>query len=327
MEPAITAPPGPYAYLTSGALEDIGWRLLANGVFDYGASGTWTWNPTDGFFQPTGANPTDLESWNGNFVGIYNGTWLWNETTSSWAQLTTANPNVMKACGNNLLWSSAAYGTWRWNTSTGWDQLTSSDADTLECFGGDMAWEGPEGTWLYNFNVSGGPGSGGGWSQITGANPAGVLACGSHLGWWRAGDTWYWDAATGWHQIAAVGPETTECYRGQFAWEGAAGPGTWLYNFVTAGWSQITSANPEQMVAWGPNLAWENAAAGTWIWDGGAWSQITSANPTVMEPLGADLLWGYGAGTWVWSGGGGGDAWTFITGAVPTEIVSTGQVK
>ena len=34
MEPAITAPPGPYAYLTSGALEDIGWKLLANGVFD-----------------------------------------------------------------------------------------------------------------------------------------------------------------------------------------------------------------------------------------------------------------------------------------------------
>ena len=39
MEPAITPPPGPYAYLTSGALEDIGWKLLANGVFDFG--GVW----------------------------------------------------------------------------------------------------------------------------------------------------------------------------------------------------------------------------------------------------------------------------------------------
>ena len=34
MEPAITPPPGPYAYLTSGLLEDIGWKLLSNGVFD-----------------------------------------------------------------------------------------------------------------------------------------------------------------------------------------------------------------------------------------------------------------------------------------------------
>ena len=66
---AITPPPGPYAYLTSGALEDIGLRLLANGVFDFGASGTWTWNPTDGWFQPTPADPSNLEPFNGNFVG------------------------------------------------------------------------------------------------------------------------------------------------------------------------------------------------------------------------------------------------------------------
>ena len=55
MEPAVTPPPGPYAYFTSGLLQDIGWRLLANGVFDFGAAGTWTWNPTDGWAQPTTA--------------------------------------------------------------------------------------------------------------------------------------------------------------------------------------------------------------------------------------------------------------------------------
>jgi hypothetical protein len=76
MEPAMTAPPGPYAYVTSGALEDIGWKLLGNGVFDYGSTGTWTWNPTDGWFQPTSADSTNLEGWNGNFVGVYGGTWL-----------------------------------------------------------------------------------------------------------------------------------------------------------------------------------------------------------------------------------------------------------
>ena len=81
------------------------------------------------------------------------------------------------------------------------------------------------------------------------------------------------------------------------------------------------------MLPWGPNLVWENAALGTWIWDGGAWTQITSANPTLIEVLGADLLWSFPGGTWVWSGGGGGTGWTNITGAVPTEIVSTGQVK
>ena len=190
MEPAITPPPGPYAYLTSGALEDIGWKLLANGVFDYGAVGTWTWNPTDGWAQPTSADPSDLEAWNGNFVGIYNGTWLWNGTTQSWAQLTTAIPNRVKACGNNLLWASAAYGTWRWNTSTGWDQLSSANPESLNCFGGDMVWEGAVGTWLYQFNTSGGPGTGG-WQLITGANPTNILPCGSQArlvaGWggWR----------------------------------------------------------------------------------------------------------------------------------------------
>ena len=81
MEPALTPPPGPYAFLTSGALQDIGWRLLANGVFDFGGLGTWTWNPTDGWSQPTTADPSNLEPFNGNFVGVYSGTWLWNETT------------------------------------------------------------------------------------------------------------------------------------------------------------------------------------------------------------------------------------------------------
>jgi hypothetical protein len=319
MEPAITAPPGPYAFVTSGLLQDIGWRLLANGVFDYNGLGTWTWNPTDGWFQPTGANPTNLEPFNGNFVGVYNGTWLWNETTSAWSQLTGANPTLMKACRDNLLWSSAAFGTWRWNPSTGWQQLTGANPQSLECLGGDMVWESPLGTWLYAF-------TGGGWSQITAADPVGVQPCGSHLAWYRGGDTWYWDAATGWHFLAGVGPETTECYRGQLAWEGAAGPGTWLYNFTTGTWQQITGANPEQMLAWGPSLVWENAAFGTWVYDGG-WTQITSANPTLIEVLGADLLWSWPGGTWVWSGGGGGAGWTNITGAVPSEIVSTGAVR
>jgi hypothetical protein len=317
MEPAITPPPGPYGYVTGGLLQDVGWSLLANGIFDYGGLGTWTWNPTDGWFQPTTADPTNLEPFNGNFVGTYNGTWLWNETTGGWSQLTTANPTLMKACRDNLLWSGAAFGTWRWNPATGWQQLTTANPQSLDCFGGDMVWESPLGTWLYAF-------SGAGWSQITGADPVGVQPCGSRLVWWRAGDTWYWDAPTGWHYLT-VGPETTECYRGQLAWEGAAGPGTWLYNFVTGTWQQITGANPEQMLAWGPSLVWENAAFGTWTYDGG-WTQITTANPTLIEVLGADLLWSWPGGTWVWSGGGGGAAWANITGAVPTEMVSTGAV-
>src|SRR4029077_67078 len=119
-------------------------------------------------------------------------------------------------------------------------------------------------------------------------------------------------------------PETTACYAGQLAWEGPAG--TWLYNFTTANWSQITTANPDQMLAWGPNLVWESAI-GTWVWNGAAWAQITTSNATHMEVLGADLLWSFPGGTWVWSGAGGGTGWTFITGAVPAEIVSTGQVK
>ena len=318
MEPAITPPPGPYAYVTGGLLQDVGWQLLANGVFDYGGSGTWTWNPTDGWSQPSGADPTNLEPFNGNFVGIYNGTWLWNETTGGWSQLTSASPTLMKACRDNLLWAAPASGTWRWNLATGWQQLTTANPQSLECFGGDMVWESPLGTWLYAF-------AGAGWSQITGADPVGVLPCGSRLVWWRAGDTWYWDAATGWHYLT-VGPETTECYRGQLAWEGAAGPGTWLYDFTTGTWQQITGANPEQMLAWGPNFVWENAAFGTWIYDGAGWQQITSGNPTLIEVLGADLLWSFPGGTWVWSGGGGGAAWTSITGAVPQEIISSGAV-
>ena len=193
MEPAITPPPGPYAYLTGGALEDIGWRLLSNGVFDYGSLGTWTWNPTDGFSQPTAANPSRLEPWNGNFVGIYDsGTWLWNGTTASLTQLTSAIPDQVKACGNNLLWAGAAFGTWRWNTTTGWAQLTTANPQSMQCFGGNMAWESAAGTWLYDFST--------GWSQITGADPTAMLPCGSRLVWWGPGNgTWYYTAA-GWTQ-------------------------------------------------------------------------------------------------------------------------------
>ena len=324
MEPAITPPPGPYAYMTSGALEDIGWKLLANGVFDYGGVGTWMWNHTDGWFQPTGANPTNLEGWNGNFVGVYGGTWLWNGTTQTWAQITGAAPTLLKACGNNLVWASAAFGTWRYNLTTGWAQLTAANPDSVECYGGNAAWESALGTWIYNFSTNA-------WAQITAANPSGLEPCGSRLVWWRSGaagsDTWYWEAATGWHYLT-IGPETTECYRGQLAWEGAAGPGTWLFNFTTGTWAQITAANPEQMLAWGPNLVWENAAFGTWIYDGAAWAQITTANPNIIETLGAELLWSApGVGTWVWAGGGGGTGWVNITGLAAEEIVSTGDVK
>jgi hypothetical protein len=316
MEPILTPPPGPYEFLTSGALQDIGWKILANGIFDFGGIGTWTWNPTDGWFQPTASDPSNLEPFNGNFVGAYgSGTWLWNETTSSWSQLSTAIPTHMKACGNNLLWSSAAYGMWRWNASAGWAQLTSANPDTMECFGGDAVFESALGTWLYSFTT--------GWSEITTANPTGVLACGSKLAWWRAGDTWYYEAATGWHQITTAGPETTACYAGNLAWESPLG--TWIYNFTT-GWSEISAANPDQILAWGPNLVWASAAYGTWVWNGG-WSQITASNPTHMAVLGADLLWSYPGGTWVWGGGGGGTGWTNITSAVPTQIVSSGQVK
>jgi hypothetical protein len=329
MEPAITAPPGPYAYLTSGLLQDVGWRLLSNGVFDYNASGTWTWNPTDGWFQPTAVNPALLEGWNGNFVGVYNGTWLWNETTGGWAQLTTANPTILRGCGNNLLWSSSAYGTWRWNTSTGWDQLSNLAPQSMVCFGDEMVWQGSVGTWLYDFVAGGGPGVGG-WSLITSVDPNGIMACGRKLIWWRnAGaivDTWAWD--NGWTFLTGVGPETAACYRNMLAWEGAAGPGTWLYNFNTAGWTQITGANPDQMVAWGPNLAWDGGAAfGTWTYstDTG-WAQITGANPTLIEVLADHLFWSWPGETWVWSGGGVGTAWTRITTISPTQIVSTGAV-
>ena len=219
MEPAITPPPGPYVYLTGGLLEDVGWLLLSNGVFDYGGSGTWTWNPTNGFSQPTGANPSYLEPWNGNFVGIYpgSGTWLWNGTTASLTQLTSAIPDQVKACGNNLLWAGAAFGTWRWNTTTGWAQLTTANPQSMQCFGGNMAWEWAAGTWLYDFST--------GWSQITGADPTAMLPCGSRLVWWAPGSgTWYYTAA-GWTQITAAVPQSTACYRGKVAWEGAAARG------------------------------------------------------------------------------------------------------
>jgi hypothetical protein len=323
MEPFATPPPGPYSYMTSGLLEDVGWRLLANGVFDFGASGTWTWNPVDGWAQRMGGDPSILEPWNGNFVGVYAGTWLWNGTTQSWSQLTPNNADHLKACGNNLLWASAADGIWRWNSSTGWALLSAASPESLDCLGGDAVWEGATGTWIYTFST-------GVSSPITPGNPTGVLPCGSRLVWWQAGAggvTWYWEAASGWHFLRANGPETTACYRGQLAWEGAAGPGTWLFDFTTGAWTHITANDPEQMLPWGPNLVWENAATGTWIFDGAAWTQISPNNPTHIEILGADLLYSSPGATWVWGGGGGGAGWTQINNQEATEIVSTGAVR
>jgi hypothetical protein len=315
LEPVVAAPPGPYAFLTSGVFEDVGWTLLTNGVFDYGSLGTWTWNRAVGWSEPTAANPLSLEPWNGNFVGGYpDGTWLWNSTTRERSQLTSALPNQMKACGNDLLWSSTAYGTWRWNTSAGWLQPTSAAADSLQCFGGEMAWESSLGTWLWSETT--------GWREITTANASGMLTCGARLVWWWPGETWYWDDATGWHLLTSASPDSVQCYRGQLAWESALG--TWIYSF-TSGWQQITTANPDQILAWGPTLVWESSL-GTWTYDTTAgWTQITTANPTNMEVLGVDLLWSSpSSGTWVWNRGAG---WTSLSSAASTQIVGTGAVK
>jgi hypothetical protein len=321
MEPSATPPPGPYGYVTGGLLEDVGWRLLANGIFDFGSLGTWAWSPTGGWIQPSALDPVSLEPWNGNFVAVYaNGTWLWNGTTQAWTQLSSNSANRLKACGSQLVWASAALGTWRWNAAAGWAQLSASAPDSLECFGGDLVWEGGTGTWLYKFTT-------GVWSQLSASNPSGILACGTRLVWWRGGaggDVWYWDAATAWHNLGS-GPESTACYLGQLAWEGPTG--TWLFNFTTSAWTQISPSNPEEIVSWGPNLVWENAASGTWIWNGSTWTQISASNPTQVEVLGADLLWTSPTGTWVWSGGGGGAGWTSISSSAASAIVSTGAVK
>jgi hypothetical protein len=192
----------------------------------------------------------------------------------------------------------------------------------MVCFGDEMVWQGSVGTWLYDFVASGGPGTGG-WTLLTGSDPIGIAGCGRRLLWWSAAaGTWYWD--NGWFQITTAPAQTTACYKGQIAWESPLG--TWIYNFAT-GWSQITNVDPDGFVPWGPNLAWDGGAAwGTWIYGDTGWSQITGANPTLMEVLADHLLWSYPAGTWTWSGAGGGAAWTSITGAVPTQIVSTGAV-
>jgi len=318
MEPAITPPPGPYAFVTGGLLEDVGWRLLANGVFDFGAQGTWTWSRVNGFANPSADNPTLLAAWNGNFVGAYpTGTWLWNGTTGAWTQLSPSIPTTLKGCADQLLWGSPTLGFWRWNATSGWAQLSGSAPDALECFGTDAVFDGAVGTWIYRFST-------GVWTQITASDATGILPCGSRLVWWGGGITYYWEAASGWHPLTSA-PESAVCYRGQLAWEGPSG--TWLYTFTTNSWVQISTANPDQMVAWGPSLAWESASNGTWIYEGTAWAQITTDDATQIQVLGPDLLWSGAVGTWVWGGAGGGAGWNLLTASVATQIVSTGAIQ
>jgi hypothetical protein len=331
----------------SGAVtaQSEGQTVQANGAFDFDSLGTWTWNRAAGWTQVDTRDPLLLEAWNGNFVAVYNhvhddavaphddnGTWLWNGVTQTWTLLSAGIPTQLKACGDQLLWANVTAGTWRWNASAGWAQLSPNTPEGLECFGGDAVWEAAAGTWIYRFST-------GAWSQLSAGNPTGVLACGSRLVWWRApsleedavgrfhadhhldaGDTWYWEAASGWHNVAP-GPESTACYRSQLVWKAEAG--TWVFDFNTSVWTQITTGNPKEMVSWGPNLAWESADAGTWVWNGTFWSQISRNTPTEMAVLGADLLWTSPAGTWVWGGGGGGAGWTKISDSMATAIVST----
>ena len=202
-------------------------------------------------------------------------------------------------------------------------QLTTVNPESLDCFGGDVAWEGAAGTWIYNFST------GAGWSQMTQADPTGVAAVRIEAGLVAAGaggDTWDWEAAL---RLALPDPRPgNHCVLPRTTCMGRrGGPGTWLFNFTTATWTQITGTNPEQMLAWGPNLVWENAALGTWIWDGAAGHRSQLPTPPSIEVLGADLLWSF-------AGGHLGVEWRRrgrrldpITGAVPTEIASTGAVK
>ena len=294
MEPSITPPPGPYAFLTSGAAAGRRvatpdeWRLRLRR-----RAGTWTWN--DHEWSCRKSTPRiPRTSRHGTVISsaVYSsGTWLWNGTTGVFTQLTGGIPQTLRACGSNLLWAGAAYGTWRYNSVTGWQLLSASNPESIQCFGGQIAWESAAGTWLYNFTT--------GWTQISSANPAGILPCGARLAWWSGGaGTWFYSAGS-WTQISGLGAQTTACYRSKIAWESAAG--TWLYDFST-GWTQISGNNPDQILAWGPTLVLEGAV-GTWVYDqSGVWTQISAANPTQLAVLSDRLLWADASGIWVWSG-------------------------
>ena len=271
-----------------------------------------------GGLNPRPHDPSNLEPFNGNFVGAYgSGTWLWNGTTQSWSQLTPSVPNLLKACGNNLLWASAADGTWRWNATAGWAQLTGSSPESMECLGGDAVWEGAAGTWLYSFTT--------GWSQIKAANPTGVLACGSRLVWWRAGDSVVLGGRHGVAPPDACGPRN-HCLLRRTTCVGRRRRARGSTTSRRRRGRRLTSATPTKYCR-GVRISSGKAplALGFGMGRGGHRSPL--ATPPVIEVLGADLLWSFPAGTWVWSGAGGGTGWTNITSGAATEIVSTGQVK
>jgi hypothetical protein len=186
---------------------------------------------------------------------------------------------------------------------------------------------GGSGVWRYT------PGNGGGWVQLTAANPDAnglAVANGGNTvvaDFGAGGGLWRWTSSGGWVQMSGVDTEGLQLNDNGdlFADFGAAG-GLWRWSAPPSGWVQLSGLNAEQISshssASGPSiLAADFGASGLWRWTPAVgWMMLSVANAEDISVaysngrIFADF--GTGGGVWEWTPPGG------FTGAYWTQIFS-----
>jgi hypothetical protein len=204
-----------------------------------------------------------------------------------------------------------------------WDSWAPKHA--VGDFDGDGAKEvavdfGANGIYLYN---------NGSWSQISSANPAGLLAADvdgdnvdeliADLG---ASGLWLWNAGA-WNQLSGVNVETMAA--GDVDGDGAdeiigdfGSVGLWLYN--GGAWSILSGVNVEYVTTanvdgtGGDEIIGDFGSVGLWMWNAGAWTILSGVNAdyvTSGKKTGGRYIIGDfdSTGLWMWDAG----VWTILS--------------
>ncbi|MDM8554060.1 hypothetical protein QUF75_04960 [Desulfococcaceae bacterium HSG7] len=265
---------------------------------DWGKSGIYTYDPTDGWAILIRANPEKMitADFDGDgkdeLVGIFGGgTWVYAD--NEWTKVHPSKPITMMRFGNKVATQWGVTRIYTYDPTDGWVNLTTAaplnTAVPIEIITADFDGDGEDelvasfvgaGTWVYANSK---------WTQAHPGEPKTMIRFGNKIATdWGKGIYTY-DPTDGWVKLTTAAPLNTavlvESIIADFDGDGEdelvasfVGAGTWVY--ADSKWTQAHPGEPITMMRFGNKVATQWGVTRIYTYDPtDGWVNLTTAAP------------------------------------------------